>query len=65
MRPWPKGPGRIITQCRDLDPTLLQNRTTDFDETLHVAWICPGEGFGTTGTSGYSPIYKKGGRRPP
>ena len=54
-----------ITHCQDLDRTFLQNCTTDFDETLHVAWVCPGEGFGTTGTSGYSPVYKKGGRRPP
>ena len=44
---------------------FLQNRTTDFDETLHVAWVCQGEGFSTIGTSGYSPVCKKGGRRPP
>ena len=45
-----------ITQCQDLVRILLQNRTTDFDETLHVVWVCPGEGFGTIGTSGYSPV---------
>ena len=45
-----------ITQCQDLETIFLQNRTTDFDETLHVVWVCPGEGFGTIGTSGYSPI---------
>ena len=28
-----------ITHCQDLDRTFLQNRTTDFDETLHVAWV--------------------------
>ena len=41
---------------------FLQNRTTDFDETLHVAWVCIGEGFSTIGTSGYSPVCKKGGQ---
>ena len=45
-----------ITQCQDLETIFLQNRTTDFDETLHVVWVCPGEGFGTIGTSGYSPV---------
>ena len=54
-----------ITQNHYLDTTFLQNRTTDFDETLHVAWVCPGEGFGNSGRSGYSPVQKKGGRRPP
>ena len=42
--------------------TFLQNRTTDFDETLHVAWVCSGEGFGTSGRSGYSPGQKKAAR---
>ena len=51
-----------ITQCHYLVRIFLQNRTTDFDETLHVVWVCPGEGFGTIGTSCYSPILKK--RRP-
>ena len=45
-----------ITQCHYLVRIFLQNRTTDFDETLHVVWVCPGEGFGTIGTSGYSPV---------
>ena len=54
-----------ITQCQDLVRIFLQNLTTDFDETLHVAWVCPGEGFGNSGRSGYSPVQKKGGRRPP
>ena len=45
-----------ITHCHYLVRIFLQNRTTDFDETLHVVWVCPGEGFGTIGTSGYSPI---------
>ena len=34
-----------ITHCQDLDPIFLQNRTTDFDETLHVAWVWLPEGF--------------------
>ena len=51
-----------ITHCHYLVRIFLQNRTTDFDETLHVVWVCPGEGFGTIGTSCYSPILKK--RRP-
>ena len=54
-----------ITQCHCLVRIFLQNGTTNFDETLHVAWVCPGEGFSTIGTSGYSPVCKKGGRRPP
>ena len=54
-----------ITQCQDLVTIFLQNRTTDFDETLHVAWAWSGEGFSTSGRSGYSPVQKKGGRRPP
>ena len=45
--------------------TFLQNRTLDFDETLHVVWVCTGEGFGITDISGYSPAHKKNGRRPP
>ena len=45
-----------ITQCQDLETIFLQNCTTDFDETLHVVWVCPGQGFGTIGTSGYSPV---------
>ena len=45
-----------ITQCQDLVRIFLQNHTTDFDETLHVALVCPGEGFSTIGTSGYSPV---------
>ena len=53
-----------ITQCHYLDRTFLQNRTTDFDETLHVAWVCLCEGFSNSGRSGYSPVEKKGGRRP-
>ena len=53
-----------IAQCHFLVRTFLQNRTTDFDETLHVAWICLPEESMTTGTSGYSPVYKKSGRRP-
>ena len=54
-----------ITQCHFLENTFLQNRTTDFDETLHVVWARLPEGFGTIGNSGYSPVLKKGGRRPP
>ena len=54
-----------ITQCHFLVRTFLQNWYTDFDETLHVAWECLPEGFVITGTSGYSPVQKKGGRRPP
>ena len=54
-----------ITQNHYLDTTFLQNCTTDFDETLHVAWARLPEGFGTIGISGYSPVLKKGGWRPP
>ena len=54
-----------ITQCQYLVLIFLQNRTTDFDETLHVAWEWLPEGYGTSGRSGYSPIQMKGGRRPP
>ena len=54
-----------ITQCHYLDRTFLQNCTTDFDETLHVPWVCLPEGFGNSAMSDYSPIQKKGGRRPP
>ena len=54
-----------IAQCHCLDPTFLKNWYTDFDETLHVAWVCLPEGFSAIGTSGYSPVQKKGGRRPP
>ena len=54
-----------ITQCQYLDRTFLQNWYTNFDETLHVAWACRRKGFGTIGTSGYSHVQKKGGRRPP
>ena len=50
-----------ITQCHCLDRAFLQNRTTDFDETLHVAWVCLPKGFGNSGRSGYSPVQKKGG----
>ena len=52
-----------ITQCHCLDYTFLQNGYTDFDETLHVAWVCLPEGFGNSGRSGYSPVQKKGGLR--
>ena len=45
-----------ITQCHYLVLISLQNGTTDFDETLHVAWICLPEKSKTTGTSGYSPV---------
>ena len=54
-----------ITQCHCVVTIFLQNRTTDFDETLHVAWVCLSAGYGTSGRSGYSPVQKKGGRRPP
>ena len=37
-----------ITQCHYLVSTFLQNRTTDFDETLHVAWVWLPKGFGNT-----------------
>ena len=45
-----------ITQSHYLDCTFLQHRTTDFDETLHVACVCLPEGFVTPDTSGYSPV---------
>ena len=35
------------------DHDFLQNRSTDFDETLYVAQACPVEGLGTTGMSRY------------
>ena len=38
-----------ITQYHYLVRIFLQ---MDCDETLHVVWVCPGEGFGTIGTSG-------------
>ena len=53
------------TQNHYLDTIFLQNRTTDFYETLHVAWVWLPEGYGNSGRSGYSPVLKKGGRRPP
>ena len=52
-----------ITQCQYPVRVFLQNGTTDFDETLHVAQAWLPEGYGTTGRSGYSPVQKKGGRR--
>ena len=42
-----------ITQNHCLVTVFLQNGSADFDETLHVHWACPGEGFSTIGTSGY------------
>ena len=45
-----------ITQCHCLVHTFLQNGTTDFDKTLHVAWAWLCEESKTTGTSGYSPF---------
>ena len=53
-----------ITQCQYLVPVFLQNGSTDFDETLHVAWEWLLEGYETSGRSGYSPVQMKGGRRP-
>ena len=47
-----------ITHCHFLVTIFLQNRTTDFDETLHVAWVYLCEGFGNSGRSGYSPVQK-------
>ena len=35
----------------------LKNWYTNFDDTLHVAQTCPKEGYRTTGTSGYSPVF--------
>ena len=54
-----------IIQCQCRVTIFLQNRTTDFDETLYVAWVCLCEGFGNSVRSGYSLVQKKGGRRPP
>ena len=54
-----------ITGCQDLVPVVpifLKNQYTDFDETLHVVWVCSGQGFGTIGTSG--PNQKKGDQPP-
>ena len=45
-----------IAQCLFLVRDSLPNASADFDETLHALWACPKEGFGTTGTSGYSPV---------
>ena len=45
-----------ITQCQYPVHVFLQNGTTDFDETLHVAQAWLPEGYGTTGRSGYSPV---------
>ena len=47
-----------ITQCHFLVTTFLQNRTTDFDETFHVAWVCLCESFGNSDRSGYSSVQK-------
>ena len=46
-------------------PLYLQKPLADFDETLHVSQACPKEGFGTAGTSGYSPVQILGRRRRP
>ena len=54
-----------ITQFHWVVTIFLENRTMDFDETLHVAWVCLPAGYGTSGRSGYSPVQKKGGLRPP
>ena len=45
-----------ITQCDCLVRIILQNRTTHFDETLHVAWEWLPEGYGTSGRSGNSTV---------
>ena len=45
-----------ITHCQYPVRVFLQNGTTDFDETLHVAQAWLPEGYGTTGRSGYSPV---------
>ena len=45
-----------ITQCHCIVRIFLQNRTTEFDETLHVAWEWLPEGYGTSGRSGYRPV---------
>ena len=37
-----------ITQCHCVVTIFLQNRTTDFDETLHVALVCLSAGYGTS-----------------
>ena len=38
--------------------SFLQNPFADFDETLDVGQACPKEGFSTTSTSGYSPVFE-------
>ena len=43
-----------------LDPFLLKNGTTDFDETLHVAQACPEEGFKIGGMSRYPLVWLLG-----
>ena len=36
----------------------LKNRTTNFDETLHVAQACPEEGYRTIGMSRYPLVWQ-------
>ena len=43
-----------IAQCLFLVRDLFPNASANFDETLHALRIYPKNGFGTTGTSGYS-----------
>ena len=45
-----------ITQCHYVVLIFLQNGTTDFDETLHVACVWLPEESKTTVISGYSPV---------
>ena len=47
---------KLPTQCHCVVTIFLQNRTTDFDETLHVGWEWLPEGYGTSKRSAYSPV---------
>ena len=45
-----------ITQCHCIVCIFLQNGTTDFEETLHVAWAWLPEDYGTSGRSVYGTV---------
>ena len=47
-----------ITQSLYHVTSFLQNPFADFDETLHAGQACHKEGFSTTSTSGYSPVFE-------
>jgi len=56
-----------IIQCHCLVRIFLQNRNTDFDETLHVAWEWLPKGHRPVAVLVIAPFKERGagGRRPP